>query len=733
MTVSLGDFDVSDFERYLSNMFYDLDGMDTFYFVVDSANAVSQTALELIYNAVYAYQNSGNLSELSSVVKTAEEELANAKSALETAKNELYEIQEALKAFEDYISKLKSASNDFNELRDELLSGLDAKQNGSLSVIENNLSILKTQLSSFSEFDKILSQIDALQANITADTNIDNFNSSIISNLNSLSSLIDKLNDTTSAEHANIRFAFAALQLNTEGIEFEEGALDQGQVLITSGNISVSLLEDFVNAGLITKKDLLGFLTDEDKKKIVESIITGLDDTTLETYAKELGYDPEKNKDTTYSQFILNDSNSFWEKYVANDTNVNNVFSIAINNGVFASSSNWNTIQTTLFDKIKSNEYSASNNEYVLKIKNKLLDGLEGDNETILKERFGSFVSLLETTDESISLANAKIDEMNECYAVKNGAVDSKVLEICETYGGLTGNITSSDVLNAESTIRNKIQSTETAKKSEVSSKESAVTDAQQAFNDAKSNLVTAEGDWTDLLNLALRYNTSDWTGYKITQITRTKDSEGNYVYSVTNSESVAQVGDKVLTSEKALSHLSLPYYVLAVCLEKSHVILDVMTEQINAIAEINDEIEKNNEYLKKANQLYESYYNCCISSSGGTYNFDNSDFDSYVKDTCGYSVFTSQGYRYHVYNTEGGTGSGDYQNIDVEEQGNLTKISNAQEAIRMYGDKLSTESQMATTNLQQYTQNYNTTISICSQLAKSTGEYFKTITSNIR
>jgi outer membrane murein-binding lipoprotein Lpp len=50
-----------------------------------------------------------------------------------------------------------------------------------------------------------------------------------------------------------------------------------------------------------------------------------------------------------------------------------------------------------------------------------------------------------------------------------------------------------------------------------------------------------------------------------------------------------------------------------------------------------------------------------------------------------------------------------------------------------MYGDELSTDAQVLNTKLTQITQNYNSFLSIATQLAKSTGEYFKSIASNVR
>jgi hypothetical protein len=68
-----------------------------------------------------------------------------------------------------------------------------------------------------------------------------------------------------------------------------------------------------------------------------------------------------------------------------------------------------------------------------------------------------------------------------------------------------------------------------------------------------------------------------------------------------------------------------------------------------------------------------------------------------------------------------------------VKEQGEMTNISNAQEALRMHGDDLSTNVQLANTDLTSLTQNFNNFLSIDTQLCKATGDYFKSITSNVR
>lgn len=241
-----------------------------------------------------------------------------------------------------------------------------------------------------------------------------------------------------------------------------------------------------------------------------------------------------------------------------------------------------------------------------------------------------------------------------------------------------------------------------------------------------------------EILDLALRYNTFDGgqsvldNGGQIQKITSIKYQNGTYVAVTEPVNYKTQVN-----AQDAMKNLSIPYYSLTVCLEKANVVRDVMVAQVQILQDINDAIEKNNEYLRNANKCYEQYYEKCIENSKQkSYSYNEgfgSGLDLYVTNECGYK-FSSRNIKYGVYNKEGtDDNSKGFTNIDVEEQGNLTKISNAQEAIRMKGDELNTSSQMATTKLQQYTQNYNSSISIASQLAKSVGENFKNIASNVR
>lgn len=219
--------------------------------------------------------------------------------------------------------------------------------------------------------------------------------------------------------------------------------------------------------------------------------------------------------------------------------------------------------------------------------------------------------------------------------------------------------------------------------------------------------------------------------------------------------DSIPQVrASSAANMQDSLENKALPYYVLAVCLTFARGVQDQMmlkisgpagttsdTKDLSSITGINNAIKENNRYLRWLNSLYDQYYTKCSSKSGKNSfqsssvvvdGLTSSQVETYVNGTCGYK-FSCGNFEYGKYNNMGDEGTSETANIDVEEQRNLTKISNAQEAVRMRGDELNTMSQMATTQLQNLTQKYNTFISVCSQLAKSTGDYFKTIAGNIR
>jgi hypothetical protein len=200
----------------------------------------------------------------------------------------------------------------------------------------------------------------------------------------------------------------------------------------------------------------------------------------------------------------------------------------------------------------------------------------------------------------------------------------------------------------------------------------------------------------------------------------------------------------KNVSTFSLLVNNSIVYFCLGMCYEKCLVAKALLAEQVKDIEEINKKIQTNNDFLNKANELYEDYYARAskgLFQSGGLnpsdnkYKVGNTTLPSYATGTCGVASMSSS-YTQPVWNSEGGHGtdaSDDFSNIDVNEQGALTEISNVQESIRMYGDELSTEAQVLNTKLSQIMQNYNGFLSITTQLAKSTGEYFKSIASNVR
>jgi hypothetical protein len=73
------------------------------------------------------------------------------------------------------------------------------------------------------------------------------------------------------------------------------------------------------------------------------------------------------------------------------------------------------------------------------------------------------------------------------------------------------------------------------------------------------------------------------------------------------------------------------------------------------------------------------------------------------------------------------------FDNIDVDEELNLTKIRNTQEFVRMHGDELVTDAQMMSTRLTQLTQDHSNFLTTASQICKSFGDNYLSITSNIR
>jgi hypothetical protein len=238
----------------------------------------------------------------------------------------------------------------------------------------------------------------------------------------------------------------------------------------------------------------------------------------------------------------------------------------------------------------------------------------------------------------------------------------------------------------------------------------------------------------------------SDWTCALKVSSTPLRPTDPNGIYSKEDYDRLS-----------APRHINISYYCLAMCYEKALAVKALLAAQVSAIEEINEQIRTNNDFLIKANKYYEDYYKLASdkdwkgTSAGGNsyyhpeigsltadaYKVGSTTLDSYAVNTCGCSIPYTNSYAAAQYTNVDGefrpSGDAKWDNIDTHEQGCLTGISNMQESIRMYGDELSTDAQVLNTKLTQIMQNYNSFLNIATQLAKSTGEYFKSIASNVR
>ncbi|MDR2432316.1 MAG: hypothetical protein LBD34_01005 [Puniceicoccales bacterium] len=273
-----------------------------------------------------------------------------------------------------------------------------------------------------------------------------------------------------------------------------------------------------------------------------------------------------------------------------------------------------------------------------------------------------------------------------------------------------------------------------------------------------------------DLFNLCMMASTpkpqSDGAYRLVTGIQRTIDSNGNYTYALKYSGSTISKAkyEESFSKEDGYKHYSLPYIALAIMYEKVGIQQMVLVEQLKQVEKINDAIRTNNTALKLLSWLYDKVY--AKSTTSGTkatdyvsnsstpsdIGMDIAGLDAYLEHTVkggnlgrsgsdlpyiwdGYSFI----YTYRNFNRDGDVpenGKDDTQktqNIDVKEQATLTMISNKQDAVRIYGDQLSTDSQLMTTKMSQYMQNSNACVSAATQVVKSIGDYLKTIVSNIR
>jgi hypothetical protein len=274
-----------------------------------------------------------------------------------------------------------------------------------------------------------------------------------------------------------------------------------------------------------------------------------------------------------------------------------------------------------------------------------------------------------------------------------------------------------------------------------------------------------------DLLNLCMMASTpkpqADGTYRLVTGIQRSIDtSSGNFIYALTYGGATLSKAayDASFSKEDGYIHYSLPYFALAIMYEKVGIQQLILVEQLKQIEEINDAIKENNTALRALSYIYEKTYGICTESGHSPYTataVTSSDLEnqtgmsmsgliSYLANkvkspfsggtyTANNSSFSFQCAQYNKDGDTPGKGSGKgatstaTENIDVKEQATLTMLSNKQDSTRIYGDQLSTDSQLMTTKMSQYMQDSNACVSACSQVVKSIGEYFKTNISNIR
>jgi hypothetical protein len=306
------------------------------------------------------------------------------------------------------------------------------------------------------------------------------------------------------------------------------------------------------------------------------------------------------------------------------------------------------------------------------------------------------------------------------------------------------------------------------------------VTTSEEALDEAKKVLeellenFDINANINDLFNLCMMASTRiplpDDSYRVMTDIERKIDANGNYTYEINYNGTLISKAqyDTSFSKEDGYKHYSLPYFALAIMYEKVGIQQMVLVEQLKQVEKINDAIRENNTALKVLSWLYDTVYGkSTIQSSSGTEWLDDnrvpkeigmtlSELDKYLEEkakagnlgrSSGSSPYkwngTSFEYKYSSYNRDGdepGSSTGKNstaptttQNVDVLEQATLTMISNKQDSTRIYGDQLSTDSQLMTTKMSQYMQNSNACVSACTQVVKSVGDYLKTIISNIR
>ncbi|MDR1528111.1 MAG: hypothetical protein LBS22_00790 [Puniceicoccales bacterium] len=306
----------------------------------------------------------------------------------------------------------------------------------------------------------------------------------------------------------------------------------------------------------------------------------------------------------------------------------------------------------------------------------------------------------------------------------------------------------------------------------DIEPKRKALEEAQAKLNEVAPGF-DPNASLDDLLNLCMMASTpqpqANDTYRLVTGIQRTLDANGNYTYALVYGGSTITKAqyDASFSKEDGYTHYSLPYLALAIMYEKVGIQQMVLVEQLKQVEKINEAIRENNNALKALSVMYDRVYSQATteSHSSSWYFLRGSTLEEAtgvsIPQLIDYLTTTQIGipgadnicglYRTHGNYPEGAfqvainryDRDGDApttssegchtQNVDVHEQATLTQISNKQDAVRIYGDQLSTDSQLMTTKMSQYMQNSNACVSACTQVVKSVGDYLKTVVSNIR
>ncbi len=370
---------------------------------------------------------------------------------------------------------------------------------------------------------------------------------------------------------------------------------------------------------------------------------------------------------------------------------------------------------------------------------------------------------------DSVSLASAQIiDKLRNVQRIDVEGLKSGILEL-PRFSDLDGLITDARNVTLE--------------------EEDALVKASQEYQDALSNLLN--------LCLLAGTPSSGQDNYTLASgVQRTLDSSGNYVYKIVSEGTKIETAtlDASFSKKDAVAGMALPYFALAIMYEKTCIQQMILVEQLKQIEKINDEIEENNRALKVLTELYDKVYEAVTwSSNKDDLKSDNKyknltftislngcemsveELDTYLKkivdseiglgeygtirdfadvNANSYMIDKSKnGWSFITviarYDRDGNNMWSEYtkwqkgekgsnvdhntSNIDVKEQATLTRISNLQDQVRMYGDTLSTDAQLMTTKMEQYMQDANSCVSACTQTVKSIGDYWKNIITNIR